>query len=70
MKHLLIMTAVLCSLFAAGALAETEGDWEYTVSGGSAAVIGYSGESPVVTVPETLGGFTVTALGGNVFNEW
>ncbi len=48
----------------------TEGDWKYiTLAGNNARIIDYTGLNPVeVTVPGTLGGFTVTEMGG--LDQW
>lgn len=55
-------------LFAAGAAAETEGDFTYTVSDGCATITNYDGFS-TVTIPETLGGYPVTAIGSFAFSH-
>ena len=55
-------------LFTAGAAAETEGDFTYTVSDGGATITNYDGFS-TVTIPETLGGYPVTAIGNFAFSH-
>ena len=45
----------------------TEAGFEYAVSDGEATVIRYVGGETDVTVPETLGGVPVTAIGGFAF---
>ncbi len=56
-------------LFAAGAAAETEGDFTYTVSDGCATITGYDGVESTVVVPDTLGGYPVTKIGSNAFAQ-
>lgn len=46
---------------------ETEGDFRYTVSGDTASVYQYMGTDTHVTVPDTLGGYTVTEISGYSF---
>lgn len=41
---------------------ETEGDFRYTVVGNTASVYQYIGKDAYVTVPDTLGGYTVTEI--------
>jgi len=43
----------------------TEGDWEYTVSGGNATIIKYNGSGGSVVIPSTLGGIPVTVIGNH-----
>ncbi len=49
--------------------AETEGDWTYTISGSDATITGYSGTDAEITVPSTLGGYTVKDIADGVFKE-
>lgn len=63
----LLVLAMLCVAFAIGASAETDGDWTYTIANQQATITGYSGMEKNVTVPATLGGNAVTAIGENVF---
>ena len=46
---------------------ETEGDFRYTVQNGTASVYQYMGSDAAVTVPDTLGGYTVTELSHHSF---
>jgi len=46
---------------------ETEGDFRYTIQNGTASIYQYMGSSAEVTVPETLGGYTVTELSAYSF---
>ncbi len=70
-----LLGVFLCLFLLAGALlltasparAETEGDWEYSVADGKATVTKYNGAGGGVVIPETLGGYPVTGLGGSAF---
>jgi hypothetical protein len=42
-------------------------DFTYTTGGGAATVTGYTGTGGAVTIPGTLGGFPVTAIGASAF---
>lgn len=66
--RLLLILLLLC-LFAAGASAQTEGDFSYAVSGGQAKITAYTGAAAEVTVPGTLGGYPVTAIGYCAFRD-
>lgn len=46
---------------------EDESVWAYTLAGGAATVTKYNGKRTSVTVPATLGGNTVTAIGDGAF---
>ena len=50
-------------------LAETEGDFVYTVENGEATVTGYNGKGGDVVIPSMLGGKPVTAIGKLAFYE-
>ncbi len=69
----LLTVAVLASLlaclpFSVGADGElTDGDFQYAVYDGEATVIGYLGDGGDVTIPSTLGGCPVTAIGDHAF---
>ena len=50
------------------ATAETEGDYEYRIlDDNTAEITGYSGGGGDVTIPSTLGGYTVTSIGSYAF---
>lgn len=57
---LAVLLAALC-LCAPGAWAETENGFTYSVTDGCATITDYSGSSSVV-IPDTLGGYPVTAI--------
>ncbi|MCG7841182.1 MAG: hypothetical protein MIO87_04630, partial [Methanomassiliicoccales archaeon] len=42
--------------------AATEGDFEYSVADGQATITGYTGPGGAVTIPATLGGYSVVAI--------
>ena len=71
-KYVSILLTVLMLLSAAVAVpvtasAETSGDWSYSVSDNKATITGYSGEGGDITIPSTLGGYSVTAIGEEAF---
>ena len=54
----------------AATTAETEGDYEYDVlDDNTAEITVYTGEGGEVTIPSTLGGYTVTSIGIGAFYE-
>ena len=46
---------------------QTEGDFEYTISGGSATLTAYKGKDAVPVIPSSIGGCKVTAIGPGCF---
>ncbi len=68
MKKLVILLLTLCLLFSA-ALAETEGDFSYSVSNGEAKITAYTGSAACLTLPDTLGGYPVTTIGLCAFRD-
>ena len=48
-------------------MADTEEDYEYTVSDGKATVDGYNGNEISLEIPSTLGGYPVTSIGNCAF---
>ena len=44
------------------AYADFDGEWEYSISSGTATIIGYSGTSAEVSVPAKLGGVPVVSI--------
>ncbi len=68
--QLLLLTGMVCLLLFGMmhmAVAETEGDFEYSVSNGNATVTGYIGAGSDVVIPDTLGGYSVTSIGYTAF---
>ena len=61
MKRLFFLLLVLC-LFSSAALAQNEGDFAYFISDGKATITGYTGSAAELILPDTLGGYSVTAL--------
>ena len=53
--------------FAENGSASQSGDWLYTLSDGEATVTGYSGGAKAVSVPDTISGCPVTAIGRAAF---
>ena len=69
--RMLLAIAVVISAVTIGmktAKAATQGDWEYTVDENlQAKITEYYGNASSVTIPETLGGYTVKYIGASVF---
>ncbi|MCL2694704.1 MAG: SH3 domain-containing protein [Clostridiales bacterium] len=65
----LALAIVMClAILPALALAATSGDFEYVVNSGAATITKYTGTAAQVTIPATLGGSPVTAIGNDVFS--
>ncbi len=52
------------------AYADYDGEWEYSVSSGTATIISYSGTGTEVSVPAKLGGVSVVAVNGLAQNNF
>ena len=59
----------LSSLFSVEASALTSGNYTYTVSGKNATITAYSGTASTLSIPSTLGGYTVTAIEDSAFKS-
>ena len=73
MKKMLIAVLLLFAVLVTVpcfAYAETSGDYEYAVNndGTTCEITAYSGEGGNVVIPSTLGGYTVTSIGGSAFS--
>lgn len=44
-----------------------EGDFTYTIENGTAKLCSYNGSNPIVNIPKTLGGYSVTSIGDSAF---
>lgn len=67
-KFLLLLLTVCLMICCAQALAETEGDWTYSVDRyGVATLTGYTGRETSLVLPESLGGYEITAVGQSAF---
>ena len=64
----LALIVVLLTLVLALGVSKTAGDFRYKVRSGNAWVTGYKGNSVVVSIPESLNGYTVTGIGKNAFS--
>lgn len=64
-KMILLVLCLVCLPAAASAL--SEGNFEYTLSGGTASVTRYVGSSSAVVIPDTLGGAPVTNISMSTF---
>ena len=67
MRRLVLSALLLASAFQT-ALGEQSGDWTYSVENNRATITGYTGAGATVTIPGTLGGFTVTKIQNWAFN--
>ena len=47
----------------------TDGDWGYDLDGDNAIIVSYSGSAGDITVPATVGGYTVKSLGKGGLNQ-
>ena len=61
-KLCLLLLALMPFLFSSPALAQTEGDFAYSISDGQATITAYTGSAAELTLPDTLGGCPVTAI--------
>ncbi len=64
---LLVVGCSLLTVTADESDAETDGDYTYTVNDGKATITKYNGSEGNITIPSTLGGYSVTAIGGFAF---
>ena len=58
---------VITALDADFEVPEDKGDFEYTLKGGKAIITAYLGSKTKITVPETIDGYKVIAIGENAF---
>ncbi len=65
---LLIMTIILS--YSSQVKADQDGDYTYTVTSSEAQITRYTGAGGVVTIPSSLGGFSVTSIGDGAFDNY
>ena len=71
----IIVLLMLASMFlvagAGNVVASQEGGYTYTTAGvpSEATVTAYTGPGGMITIPSTLGGYPVTAIGQNAFHS-
>jgi len=63
------MLILLTTLVPDNLSAATEGDFEYSVADGQATITGYTGLGGAVTIPSTLDGYPVIAIGASSFQD-
>ncbi len=63
----ILALALAVSLLAVSVLADSSGDWEYSITNGEATVTKYVGNAAAVTIPSALGGCPVTNIGDEAF---
>jgi hypothetical protein len=62
MKRIVATLVLICACHAS--FADTSGDWTYTVSNNQATITGYTGAGGAVTIPSSVNGIPVFAIGG------
>ena len=62
-----VLLVLMVTLLPTTANAATEGGFTYSVSGGKVTITDYTGSGGAVTIPSTLGGYPVTAIGEDAF---
>ena len=68
----LLLLSVLFSLLPLSAADDTvysEGYFKYTISGDTAAIVGYFGSESEIVIPDSLGGRKVTEIRGRIFRS-
>ena len=60
--HMLLSVLLMLCLLSASAWAQTEGDFVYSVKDGKAKLTAYTGSDAELILPDTLGGYPVTAI--------
>jgi hypothetical protein len=63
----IILGLLLVVIPATIVMAETEGDWEFTVANGAVQITGYTGTSAIWTIPEKIDGMNVTSIAASAF---
>ena len=66
---ILIFASLIAILTAFCAFADEENGYVYSVYNGEAIITDYVGTAAGLTIPDTLGGYTVTAIGPNAFRN-
>lgn len=64
---ILAFILLLVLIPSASSVAETEGDFSYSVSDGKATITGYLGTASALTIPSSIGEYPVVAIGNDVF---
>ena len=66
MRNLILSALLLASAYHS-ALADTSGDYFYTVTSGAATISAYNGSATTVTIPSQFSGIPVTGIGADAF---
>lgn len=66
---MIIVIALIASNAAFSAFAQSENVFEYTVSDNKATITAYSGSAEMLSIPSTLGGYSVCALADGAFQN-
>ncbi|MBE6740995.1 MAG: leucine-rich repeat domain-containing protein [Ruminococcaceae bacterium] len=67
LTFIMLVSAVSGGIITAWAL--TSGDFEYTVSENKATITAYNGSAEVLSIPSTLGGYSVAEIGEGAFQN-
>ncbi|HEY3419204.1 MAG TPA: fibronectin type III domain-containing protein [Methanomassiliicoccales archaeon] len=65
----MILTGAFFVVSPSPSTAEQAGDYTYSINDGSAVISAYTGAGGAVTIPSSLGGYTVTGIGAYAFNN-
>ena len=69
-KLMVILLFVLCMVCTVAAVAETSGDYEYTVlKDGTVKITKYGGNDADLTIPAALDGYVVSSIGDFAFQD-
>ena len=69
LSAVLLLSSVVAILPMTIAFAEQSGEWTYEIRNGTVTITAYAGNASSVTIPSTLNGTGVTAIGDNAFKE-
>lgn len=68
-QYILLFALLMLCLLPLSVWAQTEGDFVYSVIDGQARITAYTGSAAELTIPDTLGGYPVTAIGYCAFRN-
>ena len=65
----ILVLSILCLVLVSVALgARADGDFQYEITDGKATITAYTGGDASVSIPASLDGYPVTAIGANAFD--
>lgn len=65
----LIVVCLAMSVSTYAADKKVSGDWEYTISSNGATITAYNGNSKIIDIPSSIGGYSVVGIGSRVFQD-